>query len=97
VSSRAETPLESRIGVMTHFAQGWSPDWAWVAAIRSISTVRDELYWNTVEPRKGVYVFPREYDSYMDTLRIAGISPLIVLSFENNNYDDGLTPYSDEP
>src|SRR5262249_55650277 len=81
---------------MTHFAQGWSPDWAWVAAIRDIGTVRDELYWNQVEAQKGVYSFPAQFDSYMDTLRIAGIEPLIVLSFENPNYDCGMTPYTDE-
>src|ERR1043166_8301479 len=95
-SALAAESTEPSFGVMTHFAQGWSPDWAWVAAIRSISNVRDELYWNTVENQKGVYAFPREYDAYMDTLRVAGISPLIVLSFENNNYDGGMTPYTDE-
>lgn len=81
---------------MTHFAQGWDPDWAWVAAVRSISTVRDELYWEAIEPEKGVYRFPRQFDAYMDTLRVAGLSPLIVLSFENSNYDGGNTPCTDE-
>ncbi len=85
-----------RFGAMTHFAHGWHHDWAWVAAMRSIGTVRDELYWNTVETQKGVYAFPQEYDNYMDTLRVAGISPLIVLSFENANYDGGNTPYTAE-
>ncbi|HTB80903.1 MAG TPA: glycosyl hydrolase [Opitutaceae bacterium] len=87
---------DPRFGVMTHFAQGWTPDWAWIASIRSISSVRDELYWNVVEPQKGSYVFPDAYDSYMSTLKQAGISPLIVLGFENSNYDGGMTPYTDE-
>jgi hypothetical protein len=92
---RANTP-DLRFGAMTHFAHGWDPNWAWVAAMRSIGTVRDELYWNSVETQKGVYAFPQAYDAYMDTLRVAGISPLVVLSFENANYDGGNTPYTDE-
>jgi hypothetical protein len=87
---------DPRFGVMTHFAQGWDPGWADVAAIRGIGAVRDELYWNAVEPTRGTYVFPAAFDTYMAALRRNGISPLIVLSFENPNYDGGQTPFSDE-
>ncbi|MDE3083957.1 MAG: hypothetical protein KGJ37_01905 [Verrucomicrobiota bacterium] len=92
---RADAP-DTSFGAMTHFAQGWDPVWAWIASIRGIRNVRDELYWNVVEPQKGIYVFPQNYDDYMATLKVAGISPLIVLSFANQNYDSGLTPYTDE-
>lgn len=87
---------DPRFGVMTHFAQGWDPGWADVAAIRGIGAVRDELYWNAVETNRGVYSFPAAFDTYMSALRRNGISPLIVLSFENSNYDNGQTPYSDD-
>src|SRR4051812_25672633 len=87
----ATTP-DSRFGAMTHFAQGWDTSWVGVAAAKSIGTVRDELYWEAVEPRKGVYTFPASYDAYMAKLKAANISPLIVLSFENSNYDGGMTP-----
>lgn len=85
---------DSRFGVMTHFSQGWSTDWVSVASSYSIPNVRDELYWNNIEIQKGVYSFPTAYDDYMNTLKAAGISPLIELDFENDNYDGGNTPYT---
>ena len=93
---RADASVDPRFGVMTHFAQGWDPAWAWVASVRNIGTVRDELYWDQIEPQPGVYVFPQAFDDYMGTLRVAGISPLIELDFENPNYDGGMTPYTDQ-
>jgi hypothetical protein len=91
---RADASVDSRFGAMTHFAQGWNHDWAWIASMRNIGSVRDELYWNQVETQPGVYTFPAYFDDYMDTLRVAGITPLIVLDFENPNYDGGMTPYT---
>ena len=87
---------DHRFGVMTHFAHGWDPVWADVAAMRGIKTVRDELYWDAVEREKGVFAFPRQFDAYMDSLRRNQIAPLIVLSFENRNYDNGDTPHTTE-
>ena len=87
---------DQRFGVMTHFAHGWDPVWADIAALRGITTVRDELYWDAVEREKGVFTFPRQFDIYMDALKRNGIAPLIVLSFENRNYDQGDTPYTSE-
>ena len=76
-------PQDSRFGIMTHFAQGWSPVWADVAAICSIPNVRDELYWDQIEVQPGVYAFPPAFDNYMFALRRDGISPLIELDFAN--------------
>ncbi len=90
----ADASGDSRFGVMTQFAQGWTTNWASVAAGKSITHVRDELYWNVVEAQKGLYVFPAAYDAYMAALKKAGISPLIELDFENDNYDGGMTPYT---
>lgn len=87
---------DHRFGAMTHFAHGWDPVWADIAALRGIKTVRDELYWDAVEREQGVFAFPRQFDAYMDSLRRNGIAPLIVLSFENRNYDDGDTPHTTE-
>jgi hypothetical protein len=87
---------DHRFGAMTHFAHGWDPVWAEIAAVRGINTVRDELYWDVVEREKGVFTFPRQFDGYMAALKRNGIAPLIVLSFENRNYDNGDTPYSSE-
>jgi hypothetical protein len=96
VVQAAAPSTDQRFGVMTHFAHGWDPVWADIAALRGITSVRDELYWDAVEREKGVFAFPLQFDGYMDALKRNGIAPLIVLSFENRNYDDGNTPYTNE-
>lgn len=87
--------VDERFGVMTHFAQGWDPTLANSIARANVREVRDELYWNQVEPQPDVFSFPAQFDRYMAMLRRTRISPLIVLSFENPNYDGGNTPYTD--
>lgn len=95
LSLGGEAPaLDARFGVMTHFAQGWDTDWIPVIREAGIREVRDELYWRDVEPQKGAFRFPASYDRYLAKLGESRISPLIVLSFENPNYDGGATPYT---
>jgi len=84
-----------RLGVMTHFAQNWDVSLISRIGDAGIGHVRDELYWDVVESKPGIFVFPAMYDNYMAALKARGISPLIPLTFANHNYDDGLTPYSD--
>ena len=90
----ATTASDPRIGVMTHFAQGWPTSWADVTAGIPVGTVRDELYWANVETAAGVYQFPAAFDAYMARLQQDDISPLIILSFANPLYDGGNTPYT---
>jgi hypothetical protein len=85
---------QSRFGVMTHFAQGWNPDIIPLIAKAGITAVRDELYWNHVEQKPGVYTFDKQYDDYMSALQANHIEPEIVLSFANRLYDGGMTPYT---
>jgi len=87
---------DQRFGVMTHFAQGWDPSWIPLIVQDAVPDVRDELYWQTIEPERGKFVFPDQYERYMAELQKNNISPLIVLDFENSNYDQGLTPYTDD-
>lgn len=86
---------DRRFGVMTHFAHGWKSQRVSAAAQALIPTVRDELYWQAIETEKGRFVFPPAYDGYMAELAKNNIEPFIVLDFENKNYDDGETPYTD--
>jgi len=85
---------DPRVGVMTHFAQGWDTSWADVAEGISLTNARDELYWAQVETTPGTYAFPAAFDSYMARLKQDGISPLIILDFENPLYDGGYSPYT---
>ncbi|HEY0946096.1 MAG TPA: glycosyl hydrolase, partial [Opitutaceae bacterium] len=84
------------LGVMTHFAQGWKLDAVPRLAQAGLTQVRDELYWEEIEPERGRYVFPPLYENYMTALREQKITPLIALTFANKNYDGGLTPHTEE-
>ncbi|MFT3867081.1 MAG: glycosyl hydrolase [Nibricoccus sp.] len=88
-------PDDRRFGAMTHFAHGWDPRRVSAAEQAAIPSVRDELYWQDVESEKGRFAFPASYDRYMAALAEKHIEPLIILSYENKNYDDGSTPYTD--
>jgi hypothetical protein len=87
-------PPSRTFGVMTHFAQGWNLDIVPSIARAGIGTVRDEQYWQQVEPQAGSYADPPYYARYMAALRQAQIEPLLVLSFANVNYDSGKTPFT---
>jgi hypothetical protein len=89
-------PADDRFGVMTHFAHGWETKWISSAVDASVFQVRDELYWASIERERGVFSFPAEYDAYMAALNANGISPLVVLAFENPLYDQGDTPHTEE-
>jgi Glycosyl hydrolase catalytic core len=84
------------VGVMTHFAQGWQPELAGSVAGAGVRNIRDELYWQDIEPVRGRYVFPERYERYMGELRHQGVSPLIELDFANRAYDGGNTPYDED-
>jgi len=84
------------LGVMTHFAQGWDPSLVGPIDDAGIRNVRDEIYWQDVEPQRGQFVFPGRYERYMAELRARGISPLVELTFANRAYDGGMTPYTEE-
>ena len=86
--------LSHTFGVMTHFAQGWKTDIVPLIARAGIGTVRDEQYWQQVEPSPGTYASPAGYAQYMAALQDAGIEPLLVLSFANPAYDGGQTPHT---
>jgi hypothetical protein len=84
------------LGVMTHFAQGWDPALTGTIDAAGIRSVRDEIYWQDVEPHLGQFVFPVRYERYMAELRAKGISPLVELTFANRAYDGGMTPYTED-
>jgi len=87
---------DSPFGVMTHFAQGWDTDVVPLISRAGIRHVRDEQYWAQVEQRRGRYSFSKRLARYMTELFKHDLEPLIVLSFANDLYDDGLTPFSDD-
>ena len=87
---RADSPF----GVMTHFAQGWNQDIIPLLASAGVAQVRDEQYWNHVEKTPGQFVYPANFESYEAKLGQAGVASLTPLTFENDHYDGGQTPYT---
>jgi len=86
---------DTRFGVVTHFAQGWSTDLVPLIARLGVRTVRDEIYWSGVELSPHHYEIPAVAQGYMGELKKNGIEPLLVLSFGNKLYDGGLAPFTD--
>lgn len=96
LAGAAQPSADDHFGVMTHYAQGWDIRSIPMVAQAGVSGVRDELYWREVERERGVFTFPESYDRYMSTLARHGVAPLVILSFENDLYDGGATPHTDE-
>lgn len=92
-------PSDSIFGVQTHLAWGGVYDASKITPLlKDIGAkyARDEYYWSNAEKTKGVYTFPENYDSYIDTEIQNGIVPLIELDFGNSLYDGGKAPRSQE-
>jgi hypothetical protein len=75
----------SDFGVVTHFAQGGAPPSVLLPLVKQagFSWIRDELYWEAIEKRPGVFNFPARYDTYLAACKRLGISPLVVLDYGN--------------
>jgi hypothetical protein len=94
VSAMSDSPF----GVQTHFAQGWNTDVLSLLARAGIAQVRDEQYWQNVEPTRtspATYTFTG-FQPYMAALSAAHLNPLMELDFANTGYDGGNTPYTSD-
>lgn len=89
----AETPF--RLGVQTHFEQGWSLDLLPRLAEVGATLVRDELDWAGIETRPGEYDFAPA-DAYMAPLAAMGIEVMVVQTGTNPLHDAGNTPHTPE-
>jgi len=82
-----------RLGVQTHFEQGWHPGLITRAEELGAPALRDEIGWRDVEKSSGVYDFSVS-DRYLLGILEKGMTPLIVLTDTNPLYDAGKTPHS---
>jgi hypothetical protein len=83
-------------GVMTHFAQGWDIDILPLIAKAGIGSIRDEVYWASIEKKKGVYAIPASADRYIAEAKKFGVDPLVPMTFGNKLYDGGNAPATPE-
>ncbi|HEY9155276.1 MAG TPA: hypothetical protein VIM69_09105, partial [Opitutaceae bacterium] len=64
-------PVDPRFGVCTHFAQGWATSLETSVRDLGISDLRDEIYWQDVEPSditpgtNHTYQFPYRFRKYI--------------------------------
>lgn len=84
-----------RLGVQTHFQQGWRRSLIARAHELGAPVLRDEIGWAETEKSPGNYNFARA-DAYMLPILELGLTPLIVITDTNPLYDDGNTPHSIE-
>lgn len=81
------------LGAATHFAQGWPEKYADHIDTLEIKNVRDAIYWDLVEERKGSYEFTSWRTTYPDTLAEMGVDVSITTTGTHDRYDDGNTVY----
>lgn len=81
-------------GIQTHFGQFYRADMDSVSMEAQldlvqqagIGAVRDECYWADVEKERGVYVFPKAVDDFVDAAARRGIAVLLILDYNNPLY-----------
>lgn len=85
-----------RLGVNTHFDQGWPlVSFDDVATARAHG-IRDTISWGKVERTPGVYDFTGANSGYVGQACAAGMPVLLTLTPRNKAYDGGETVYSPE-
>ncbi len=85
-----------RLGVQTHFAQGWSIETLRLAERVGAGGVRDGIPWHEVEPRPGYYEVPGYIDTYLKKAAARNMKATVVFTGGNPLYDEGYTPYTAE-
>jgi len=84
------------VGVGTHlFNKNSSPASA-MRLIRDagIDSVRDDAYWSTVEPRRGLLHLDPAWPAYLSKAQEHRLRPLLILGYGNQFYDNSAKPRS---
>ena len=86
------------IGAQTHFAQLKGNAELNLPLIKKagIVSIRDEIYWDFVENKKGELIIPGNVEKAVNIALKNGLQPLIILDYGNNYYDGGGMPVSDK-
>lgn len=84
-----------RLGVNTHFDQGWPLRALGQAEAAHAAGIRDTVSWGKVETRPGVYDFNGRNSGYAGIACARSMPLLLTLSPRNRNYDGGQIVTSD--
>jgi len=91
----SKTTQDDRLGVCTHFQQGWNTNTMEFAVKGGFGMIRDEMLWNNAERQKGVLTVP-DYAAYVDLAIEKNLETLLILNYSNRSYDNNNFPVSDE-
>ena len=94
-SIKPNMPQDDRLGVCTHYQQGWNTNSIDFAVKAGFGMIRDEMTWSNVERQKGVLAVPN-YATYIDLACEKNLEPLLLLNYSNRFYDDNGFPASEE-
>lgn len=90
---------DSPFGINTHFerpTRGWTPDLIELIEYAGLKNVRGGIEWRTVEWVKDNYIIREFQDHYINEMAARNINILMLLAYNNPNYDGDATPYTDE-
>jgi hypothetical protein len=80
---------DDRIGVCTHFDQGWSVEEVMpLIAESGAGWIRDDLRWSALEPRPGNHQIPAKTKVWIQAARKTGLKIDLILAYENPAYAD---------
>jgi len=88
--------MAMKLGVATHFEQGWGTEWLAKAKAVGADLIRDEQGWGKIELTRGNYEFPASQSNYLQLAASERIPALLVFTSGNALYDSGHTPYTAE-
>lgn len=86
--------LPARLGVTTHFSQGWPISLIERAKTIGVGTIRDSLHWPEVEKSPGTYDFSGKKALHITNACAAGMTVLLGIEPRNPLYDNKMTAHS---
>lgn len=90
---------DSPFGINSHFArpnEGWTLELMDLIEMAGFKNVRESIGWSRTERTKGVYQVAPADETNIAEITNRGMNPFMLLAYENANYDNASTPYTDE-
>jgi hypothetical protein len=95
--ANADVPAAGNLGLMgvnIHFTDA-RPGEMKMLAEAGFKWIRMDFNWGGIEREKGIYDWSA-YDTLVASLKKYGIRGIFILDYSNPNYDQGLSPYTEE-
>lgn len=93
-SGSAHAEVAMRLGINTHFDQGWPITALGEVAAAQANSIRDTINWGKVEQAPGVYSFTSANSGFAGRACATKVPMLLTLTPRNKIYDNGETVFS---